>query len=55
MLTLLPGALDWIQDGMPSIVESMKASSPYIELVREFLGLGIALLVILLMLFFEKK
>jgi len=55
MLSLLPGALDWINDGMPSIVESMKASSPYIELVREFLGLGISFLVLVFILVAEKK
>jgi hypothetical protein len=55
MITLLPGAIDWIQDGMPSIVESMKASSPYIELVREFLGLLISLLMLLGLLIFEIR
>jgi len=46
LLTLLPGAIEWLNDGMPTIVDSMKASSPYIELVREFLGLGISLVVL---------
>ncbi len=37
--TLLPGFLDWLRQGMPSITGQMKAESPHIELVREFLGL----------------
>ncbi len=40
---LLPDFISWIREGMPTIVGSMKAESPYIELVREFLGLLIAL------------
>lgn len=55
LLTLFPSAWSWVQDGMPSIVSSMKASSPYIELVREFLGLLISMLVLLLLFFLEKK
>jgi len=55
MVFLTPAAMDWVSDGMPSIVESMKASSPYIELVREFLGLGISLLALIILLFVEKK
>ena len=51
MITLLPAAIDWFKDGMPSIVESMKASSPYIELVREFLGLVISVLALVYLLF----
>ncbi len=34
-----PHMRDWVADGMPSITESMKAESPYIELSREFFGL----------------
>jgi len=40
--TLITPFLQWIKDGMPSIAESMKASTPYVELVREFLGAAIA-------------
>lgn len=40
--TMLPGMLDWVRMGMPSITSSMKAEEPHIELVREFLGLLIA-------------
>ena len=39
----VPDVISWFQDGMPSITDSMKASSPYIELVREFFGLMISL------------
>ncbi|WP_235297715.1 transmembrane 220 family protein [Portibacter marinus] len=55
MTFLLPGTIAWIRDGMPTIVESMKASSPYIELVREFLGLLIALITLLSLLLVEIK
>ena len=40
---LFPPFWAWVQDGMPSITESMKAESAYVELVREFLGLVICL------------
>ena len=39
---LAPDFWNWIQMGEPSIVGSMKAETPYIELTREFLGLLIA-------------
>ena len=42
MITLAPDFINWINMGMPSIVESMKAEKPHIELTREFLGLLIA-------------
>ena len=54
LLTLLPGAIEWVNDGMPTIVDSMKASSPYIELVREFLGLLISLVVLGLLFIAER-
>jgi hypothetical protein len=44
MLTLAPAMLDWARMGYPTIVGSMKAEAPHIELVREFLGLLLALL-----------
>ena len=43
----IPGVGGWCNEGMPSITGSMKAESPYIENMREFLGLilaGLALL-----------
>ncbi len=41
-LILIPDFINWLTHGMPSITRSMKAESPYIELVREFLGFLIA-------------
>ncbi len=38
----VPDFWHWVQMGMPSIVETMKADKPYVELTREFLGLLIA-------------
>ncbi len=40
--TYLPAFWDWLQMGTPSIVETMKAEQPYVELTREFLGLVLA-------------
>jgi len=45
MLTLLPSFIHWISMGMPSIVETMKAEQPHVELTREFLGLLVCTLV----------
>ncbi len=42
VLRLFPDFVQWVNDGMPNIAASMKAESPYIELVREFLGLVIS-------------
>jgi hypothetical protein len=39
MLTFVPDFVVWMQMGMPTIVGSMKAEEPHIELVREFGGL----------------
>jgi hypothetical protein len=41
---ILPEIITWIQDGMPSIVQSMKATIPTIEYTREFLGLLLCLI-----------
>lgn len=41
-----PAFAQWCAQGMPSIVGEMQASSPYIELVREFLGLVLCFLVL---------
>jgi hypothetical protein len=38
---LAPHFVEWINMGMPSIVETMKAEKPWIEFTREFLGLSI--------------
>ena len=42
--TYLPDFWHWLQMGAPSIVETMKAEKPYVELTREFLGLVLAML-----------
>jgi hypothetical protein len=47
MLTLLPGFINWLRMGMPTITGSMKAEEEHIEVVREFLGLFLALLAML--------
>ena len=44
MGTILPEIFIWIKEGMPSIVQSMKAEIPTIEYTREFLGLFLSLL-----------
>lgn len=50
-----PDLIEWINDDMPNIADSMKASSPYIELVREFFGLLTALLTMTFYLVISKK
>ncbi len=44
MFIILPEISKWINDGMPSIVQSMKATIPSIEYTREFLGLLLCLI-----------
>lgn len=39
MATYLSEFNEWIAGGMPSVVNSMQAESPYIEFVRESMGL----------------
>ena len=41
-----PTFAKWIGDGMPSIVEEMQASTPHVEMVREYLGLCICFVVL---------
>ncbi len=41
MLDYIPDFIDWIKMGEPSIVETMKAEKPYVEMTREFGGLVI--------------
>jgi hypothetical protein len=55
MLYLSPGFWDWMVNGMASITSTMKAESPYIEVVREFLGLGIGLIFLIFLLIDFKK
>ncbi len=40
--TLAPDFINWLRMGMPSIVQTMKAEVPWVELTREFLGLLLA-------------
>lgn len=40
----MPAVIDWAKDGCPSIYDSMKAETPYVETVREALGIAICLL-----------
>lgn len=42
-----PGFAQWISIGMPSIVDEMKASTPYVELAREYLGLVLCLIMLI--------
>jgi predicted Na+-dependent transporter len=43
----IPQLVAWFGDGMPSIIGSMKAETPYIELVREAGGIFICGLLML--------
>ncbi len=54
-LFYIPDWINWIQDGMPSITGSMKAESPYIELIREFFGLLICLIAVTPIAFRKKR
>ncbi len=47
MFRKFPTFAIWVSDGMPSIVGEMKASSPYVELAREYLGLCLCLAVLI--------
>lgn len=44
MLSMTSGMIQWFSDGMPSITSEMRAHEPHIEVVREFLGLLIAVI-----------
>lgn len=46
LASYVPSLFQWFQDGMPTITSEMKATTPYIEYVREALGLLISLLVV---------
>lgn len=54
-LSYTPYIIAWIQQGMPSIADEMKASTPYIEYTREFFGLLISLCVIVYHYYFSYK
>lgn len=55
MFTMWPGMLDWMEADMPTIVGEMKASDPHIEVVREFLGLFIAVFALVFLTFSTPK
>lgn len=42
-----PAFAQWIGEGMPSILGEMQASSPHIELTREYIGLLLSLTVLI--------
>lgn len=46
MFRMFPAFSSWISAGTPSITGEMKAISPHVELVREFLGLVLCLIVL---------
>ncbi len=43
-MTYIPSVIQWFKDGMPSIASTMKAETPFVELIREFFGLLLAML-----------
>lgn len=47
MLLCLPAFMEWVQMGSPNLADEMKASTPYIEQTREFLGLFLSWMVLL--------
>lgn len=51
MCTMIGGMVDWFRLGTPSIVEEMQAKEPHIEVVREFLGLLIAVVSLAVLIF----
>lgn len=44
MVSFIPELVSWMGMGMPTLVGSMKAEEPHIELVREFGGLFLAVI-----------
>jgi hypothetical protein len=52
---ILPEIFRWFQEGMPSIVQSMKATVPTIEYTREFLGLFLSFLACIWVLYKNKS
>lgn len=50
MLSMVPGFIDWIRNGMPSITSEMRTHEPHIEVVREFLGLLMAFVTVVFLL-----
>ena len=50
MLYMVPGFIEWIKSGMPSITSEMRTHEPHIEVVREFLGLFMAFATVMFLL-----
>ncbi len=44
---LVPAFIAWLRMGMPTIAGSMKAEAPHIELMREFSGLFLCLVILI--------
>ncbi len=42
----VPDLMQWVRAGMPTITGSMQAESPHIELIREFFGMVLCLVVV---------
>jgi hypothetical protein len=55
MISYIPDFVDWVNMGMPSIVETMKANRSYVELTREFGGLVICVAVLVFQYFRGKN
>ena len=55
MISYIPAFIDWIKMGEPSIVETMKAEKPYVELTREFGGLVICVVVLVFQYFRARR
>ncbi len=46
-ISLFPAFIAWLRMGMPTIAGSMKAEAPHIELMREFSGLLLCLVILI--------
>jgi len=51
----IPDFIDWIKMGEPNIAGQMKATEPYIEMTREFLGVLMCWFVVLWQLWRVRK
>lgn len=47
LFRLFPAFWNWFHSGMPSITGSMHAGTPYVEFVREFIGVAICFVAVL--------
>lgn len=55
MALCLPDFIAWVRMGSPNIAAEMKATTPYIENTREFLGLFICWVVVVWQVLQERK